>query len=190
MIIPYFKFAKNLFTMLEFVITFFSFLITLLVGLITAAVVYARWHYGTLEKIKGLQAVIKPYFVGGSDPYIYKKVVQNEDAKNVQKYGKIYGVSHYVDLLLKIMSNFTTLLLINYFSITKEENHRFLSQTQRSFDSFWSRILIIFATKEYRNMNMSFCVSCWMCYLVCFKVSISIISYLSNYYINWCYYYT
>lgn len=69
------------------------FIVTVLVGIITAAVVYARWHYGTLEKVKGLPALIKPAFVGGSDLFLYKKIVHDADTENVKKYGKVYGVS-------------------------------------------------------------------------------------------------
>ncbi|ODM88825.1 Cytochrome P450 3A21 [Orchesella cincta] len=65
--------------------------ITALVGVITAAVVYARWHYGTLEKVKGLPAIIEPAIVGGSDVFVYKKIVHDQDIENVKKYGKIYG---------------------------------------------------------------------------------------------------
>ncbi|CAL8107398.1 unnamed protein product [Orchesella dallaii] len=66
-------------------------IITALVGLVTAAVIYVRWHYGTLEKVKGLPAVVKPAIVGGSDVYIHKKIVHDQDSENVKKYGKIYG---------------------------------------------------------------------------------------------------
>jgi len=68
-------------------------LLTFLIGAITAAIIYARWNYGTLEKVKGLPAVIKPSFIGGSDPFIHKKIVCDDDTRNVQKYGKIFGVS-------------------------------------------------------------------------------------------------
>lgn len=67
--------------------------VTFLVGVITVAVVYARWHYGTLERVKGLPVVITPAFIGGSDPYVYKKIVHDQDSENVKKYGKVYGVS-------------------------------------------------------------------------------------------------
>lgn len=71
-------------------------LVTGLIGLVTGLVIYARWHYGTLEKIKGLPVVIKPAFVGGSDVFIYKKIVPDQDITNVKKYGKLYGVSFLV----------------------------------------------------------------------------------------------
>lgn len=63
-----------------------------LVGLVTSAVVYARWNYGKLEKVKGLSVVIKPLFVGGSDVNIYKKLVHEQDDTFVRVYGKVYGV--------------------------------------------------------------------------------------------------
>ncbi|ODM89526.1 Cytochrome P450 3A40 [Orchesella cincta] len=66
-------------------------IITALVGVVTAAFVYARWNYGTLEKVKGLSAVVPPALVGGSDVSVYKKIVHEQDTENVKKYGKIYG---------------------------------------------------------------------------------------------------
>lgn len=79
--------------MIEPLITLGYVLVTGIIGLVTGAVIYARWNYGTLEKIKGVPKVITPAFVGGSDIHVYKKVVHEEDTENVKKYGKIYGVS-------------------------------------------------------------------------------------------------
>ncbi len=82
--------------MIELVTTLVYVVVTGIVGLITTAVIYARWNYGTLEKIKGLPKVIPPAFVGGSDIHVYKKIVHDQDTENVKKYGKIYGVSEQI----------------------------------------------------------------------------------------------
>ncbi len=79
--------------MIEIVTTLIYILVTGIVGILTAAFVYARWHYGTLEKVKGLRKVIPPSFVGGSDIHLYKKNVHEQDIENVKTHGKIFGVS-------------------------------------------------------------------------------------------------
>ncbi len=71
-------------------LTYFS--TALLIGVLTASIFYARWHYGSLENSKGLPVVIKPYFIGGSDPFFYKNVCCEEDIARVKKYGRIFGV--------------------------------------------------------------------------------------------------
>lgn len=78
--------------MLDLIISLVYLLLVLLIGLVTVGVIYARWHYGTLERIKGVPAVVKPAFMGGSDIFLYKKIVHDTDSANVQKYGKIFGV--------------------------------------------------------------------------------------------------
>jgi hypothetical protein len=64
---------------------------TLLVGVVSALIIYARWNYGTLEKVQGLK-VVKPAFVGGSEPFMYKKVVCHNDMQLTKEYGPVYGV--------------------------------------------------------------------------------------------------
>ncbi|XP_035708420.1 cytochrome P450 3A24-like [Folsomia candida] len=66
--------------------------ITLLVGVVASGVIYTRWHYGVLETTEGLPALIKPYFVGGSDPFFYKGICCEEDIKRVKMYGPIFGM--------------------------------------------------------------------------------------------------
>lgn len=90
--------------MIDFVTALVYTVVTTLVGAITAAVIYARWYYGTLEKIKGLPVVVKPAFIGGSDFYAYKKIAHEADTENVKKYGKVYGVSlHNTTLTLTVV---------------------------------------------------------------------------------------
>lgn len=80
--------------MIELVATLGYVLVTALAGLITVGIIYARWNYGTLERIKGLPAVVKPAFVGGSDIHIHTRIVHDKDQENVNKYGKVFGVRH------------------------------------------------------------------------------------------------
>jgi len=55
--------------------------------------IYTRWEYGTLERVKGLTGIAKPMFIGGSDPFQYKKVIYENDMENAKKLGSVYGVS-------------------------------------------------------------------------------------------------
>ncbi|XP_021967530.1 cytochrome P450 3A56 [Folsomia candida] len=66
--------------------------VTLLVGVVTTAIIYTRWNYGVLESTKGLPAVIQPYFVGGSDPFFYKSICCEDDMRRAKMYGPIYGM--------------------------------------------------------------------------------------------------
>lgn len=74
---------------------FYPFLFVLpgvLIVIITTLIIYARWNYGSVEKTKGLKHTIKPYFIGGSDPFFYNKSYWEQDLKDGGKYGKVYGV--------------------------------------------------------------------------------------------------
>jgi len=73
---------------------------SIFVGVITALIIYARWHYGTLEKKKGLTGVVSPAFVGGSSYKMYKEIVCDTDTQNAKKYGKIYGVTSDIQQIL------------------------------------------------------------------------------------------
>lgn len=72
--------------MLAFVLAFI--LITVLVGL----VIYARWHYGTLEKL-GIPMVGKPFLIFGNTIDAYSKAGGALDIERFNKFGPIYGVS-------------------------------------------------------------------------------------------------
>ncbi len=95
--------------MIEILISSVYVLVTGIIRILTAVVVSARWHYGTLEKVKGLPKVIPPAFVGESDIHLYKKTVHEQDIENVKKYGKIFGVS-------SLASIFATISLTDYFN--------------------------------------------------------------------------
>ncbi|OXA51515.1 cytochrome P450 3A56 [Folsomia candida] len=71
--------------MLAFVLAFI--LITVLVGL----VIYARWHYGTLEKL-GIPMVGKPFLIFGNTIDAYSKAGGALDIERFNKFGPIYGV--------------------------------------------------------------------------------------------------
>lgn len=60
--------------------------------IISLAIVTARWNYGTLEKIVGPEKVVTPYWIGGSDPFFYKKIYWKQDLEDRKKFGMIYGV--------------------------------------------------------------------------------------------------
>lgn len=83
----------------EVLLLLIYFCITWLLALLASSVFYARWHYGSLER-SGLPAVIKPYFLGGSDPFFYKTVCCDEDTKRVRKYGRVFGVfiTHFISI--------------------------------------------------------------------------------------------
>ncbi|ODM99103.1 Cytochrome P450 3A56 [Orchesella cincta] len=55
-----------------------------------ALIVYARWNYGTLEKMN--IPVVKPSFLLGSTPDLHLKVQHLEDVLRFQKHGKVFGV--------------------------------------------------------------------------------------------------
>ncbi|OXA45210.1 Cytochrome P450 3A56 [Folsomia candida] len=71
--------------MVAFLLAFI--LITVLVGL----VIYARWNYGTLEKL-GIPMVGKPFLIFGNTIDAYSKVVGTLDIERFNKFGPIYGV--------------------------------------------------------------------------------------------------
>lgn len=77
----------------EILLWLLYFTITIFIGVITASIIYARWHYNSLENSAGMPAVIRPYFIGGSDPFFYKNICCDEDIKRVRKYGRVFGVS-------------------------------------------------------------------------------------------------
>ncbi|ODM93120.1 Cytochrome P450 3A24, partial [Orchesella cincta] len=59
-------------------------------GLVAFLVIYARWHYGTLEKL-GIP-VETPHFILGSNPNGHKIVYAQKDLERFHKYGAVYGV--------------------------------------------------------------------------------------------------
>lgn len=96
--------------------------ITLLVGVVASGVIYTRWHYGVLETTEGLPALIKPYFVGGSDPFFYKGICCEEDIKRVKMYGPIFGVSYLcICRKLFIISKVVTRLLLHAYYLQMYE---------------------------------------------------------------------
>jgi hypothetical protein len=63
-----------------------------LVGTAVGLILYARWHYGTLEGL-GIP-VMKPFLFLGSnyiDPYVRPR---EEEVRRLEKYGMVYGVSY------------------------------------------------------------------------------------------------
>ncbi|XP_021967532.1 cytochrome P450 3A4 [Folsomia candida] len=78
--------------LVEFLTWLAYFSTSLLIVVISASIIYARWHYGSLENSIGMPAVIKPWFIGGSDPFFYKSVCCEEDIKRVQKHGRVFGM--------------------------------------------------------------------------------------------------
>lgn len=71
-------------------------LVALLLIVATSLVIYARWNYGTLERL-GIP-VVKPSFILGSTPDLHLKVAHFEDIERFKKYGKIYGVNNFENL--------------------------------------------------------------------------------------------
>ncbi|CAL8109398.1 unnamed protein product [Orchesella dallaii] len=59
-------------------------------GLLAFLIVYARWHYGSLEKL-GIP-VETPHFLLGSNPDGHKIVYAHKDLERFHKYGSVYGV--------------------------------------------------------------------------------------------------
>lgn len=70
--------------------TLLAVLITGIVGLVAFLVIFARWHYGSLEKL-GIP-VAKPHFILGSDPDGHKIVYQERDLERFKQYGPVFGV--------------------------------------------------------------------------------------------------
>ena len=64
---------------------------TLIAIVIATVILYARWHYGTLEA-SGVP-VVPPKFILGSDPDMHKIVLHEEDKIRAKKYGRFWGVS-------------------------------------------------------------------------------------------------
>jgi len=71
--------------LVQLIITLLYWSVTISIGIITLLIIYTLWEYGTLEKVKGLTGVAKPMFIGGSDPFQYKKVIYDSDMENVKK---------------------------------------------------------------------------------------------------------
>ena len=67
-----------------------AFVLFSLVLLCLAAIVYIRWHYGTLEKL-GIP-VVKPHFILGSNPDHDVAFGHEVDYKWFKKYGEVFGV--------------------------------------------------------------------------------------------------
>ncbi|ODM98728.1 Cytochrome P450 3A24, partial [Orchesella cincta] len=65
-------------------------LVTFIAGLVAFLVIYARWHYGSLEKL-GIP-VETPHFLLGSNPDGHKIVYAHKDLERFHKYGAVYGV--------------------------------------------------------------------------------------------------
>lgn len=63
---------------------------TLITLVITTLIVYARWHYGTLEKL-GIP-VVKPHFLLGSNWETRFEQIGYRDVERVKVYGSVYGV--------------------------------------------------------------------------------------------------
>ncbi len=59
--------------------------------IIALLIVYARWHYGYLEKL-GI-AVVKPHFILGSLFTTRFKPIGYRDVEFMKEYGPIFGVS-------------------------------------------------------------------------------------------------
>ena len=66
-------------------------IVSLILVAVAAFVAYARWEYGSLEKM-GIP-VVKPGWVLGSQPNMHKLILQDEDCRNAQTLGKTWGVS-------------------------------------------------------------------------------------------------
>ncbi len=66
-------------------------LLSILILVVSILVIYARWNYGTLEKMN--IPVVKPSFLLGSTPDLHLKVQHLEDVARYQKYGSVYGVT-------------------------------------------------------------------------------------------------
>ena len=73
--------------MLEIALAFVVFSIALLC---LSAIVYIRWHYGSLEKL-GIP-VVKPHFILGSNFQHDVLVGQEVDTKWFKTYGEVFGV--------------------------------------------------------------------------------------------------
>lgn len=63
-------------------------LITIFVGLI----IYARWHYGSLEKL-GIPMAGKPFLIFGNTLDAFSKSGGLMDIERFKKLGPIYGVA-------------------------------------------------------------------------------------------------
>lgn len=66
--------------------------LTSVAGLAAFLIFYARWHYGTLEKL-GIP-VAKPHFLLGSDPDGHTFVHVEKDLERYRKYGPVFGVKY------------------------------------------------------------------------------------------------
>ena len=62
----------------------------LIVIAIATVIIYARWHYGTLEST-GVP-VVPPGFILGSDPDLHKLIISEVDRSRGEKYGRVWGV--------------------------------------------------------------------------------------------------
>jgi cytochrome P450 family 3 subfamily A len=67
-----------------------GYFLLLIITVAALLVIYARWHYGELEKL-GIP-VVKPHFLLGSSPNSHKIVNQLEDCEWLKKYGDVFGV--------------------------------------------------------------------------------------------------
>jgi hypothetical protein len=65
----------------------------LVVIAVVGLILYARWNYGSLEKL-GIP-VVPPHFFLGSAPTNYKELSHIQDEERARKYGPIYGVRSY-----------------------------------------------------------------------------------------------
>jgi cytochrome P450 len=67
-----------------------GYFLVLIITVAALLVIYARWHYGELEKL-GIP-VVKPHFLLGSSPNAHIIVNQFEDCEWLRKYGEVFGV--------------------------------------------------------------------------------------------------
>jgi len=61
-------------------------------GFVIAAITYARWNFGTLEKL-GIPVEKPKHFLYGSAVEYFEDVVQLNEIKRMQKYGPVFGVN-------------------------------------------------------------------------------------------------
>jgi len=58
-----------------------------------SSIIYARWNYGTLEKM-GIP-VVKPHFFLGSAQDTFSRCIAHIDLENFKRLGPIFGVRFY-----------------------------------------------------------------------------------------------
>lgn len=80
---------------MEFILAYLVPLLTVILAvflcLISIAIIYARWHYGVLEKL-GIP-VVKPHFLFGSTFSTRFKPIGYRDIDWMKEHGQVFGVS-------------------------------------------------------------------------------------------------